>query len=531
MESGRVTVPEVIEAMGWPDFYSERPPRVELKQTHISYVFLAGDRVYKIKKPVSFAFLDFSTLASRYHYCLEEVRLNRRLAPDIYLGVLPIFREGGHFALGHEVFAMDPRAVEYVVQMRRLPEEKMLDRLLGSGSVGIETIKAIARRLEQFHSAASSDRASEYGTARAVRQLVMENLLECSGLVGYTLTQEQFSTIERFIETFTRTNRDLMDQRARNGRIREGHGDLRCEHICLSNGIEIFDCVEFSEQLRYGDVASEIAFLAMDLDRLEQRLLADALVEASSSLNNDDDFATVVPFYKCYRAIVRGKVESLASLEAEIDEGRREHARRRAAACFDLASHYARLGTPVLIVVCGLSGTGKSTVAQMIRNRLGFGILSSDRIRKRLAKIPETASARADYAQGIYSDAFTRLTYETIVSEAEKTLRSGRGVVLDATFRLIGDRCRVSEMAARAKAPVLFVECIAEESDVLRRLRSRQNKPGEVSDATAEVYQRQRGEFAPLDEIVERSRVAVHTDQSEDTITEKIESALTSVLA
>ncbi len=531
MEGRRTGLPEVIEAMTRPELYTPRPAGVELRQTHISYVFLAGDFVYKVKKPVSFTFLDSSTLAARYHFCREEVRLNRRLAPDIYLGVFPVFQQGKRFVLGPEAHAFDPCAIEYFVRMRRLPEDRMLDRLALQGRADPDTIATIVRRLAAFHATASSELALTYGSADAVRRMVMENLAECRGLTGYTIPAGEFSVIERFIDAFVEAHRTLMDDRALGGLVREGHGDLRCEHICLADGIEIFDCVEFSEQLRYGDVASEIAFLAMDLERLGAQALAERLVSYYGELTGDDDLAIMVRFYKCYRALVRGKVESLASMEAEMDKGAKERARQSGAACFGLAARYARRESPAVIAVCGCSGTGKSTVARMLGKRLGFRVLSSDRIRKRLAHIAETERARADYTAGIYSRAFTRSTYEALVTEAQMTVGAGCGVILDATFKSCAQRHAVLEMAARAGVPVLFVECIAEETEVLRRLRERQNRTGEVSDATVEVYLRQRAEFPRLTEVPGRSRITVDTTQPANAALERIESALKSLQA
>lgn len=512
-----------------PGFYPDSPARVELKQTHISYVFVAGETVFKVKKPVHFAFLDCSKLARRFHYCVEEVRLNARLSPRVYLGVFAIFKRADSFVLGPEVHAEHPEAVEYAVKMRRLPEERMLDQLLAAGRVDSATIRAIAARIAQFHASAPSNRGWTYGSAAAIWRGVIGELAQNQDFIGQTLTQGEFTAIDAFCRAFITAHWRPLNERARTGRVREGHGDLRAEHICIAhdgNEIDVIDCVEFSEQLRYGDVASEIAFLAMDLERLGAPGLAEELAEAYAEIAGDEELAVFVPFYKCYRACVRGKVESLRSLEREVGAAERERAGQLARRYFELAWRYARGASPALIVVCGLSGTGKSTVARMLANRKGFKTINSDRVRKRLGAVPAHEHVRADYAAEIYSDRFTRITYDAMLGEAESILREGRGAILDATFKASADRQLALAMAARRGVPVLFVECAVSEDEAIRRLRRRESAPGEVSDATAEVYERQRAEFEPLAEIAAQNHLRIDTTREREHLATEIDDAL-----
>ena len=344
--------PVLVEAMVRPEFYPDSPARVELKQTHISYVFIAGDFVYKVKKPVHFAFLDCSRLADRFRYCREEVRLNARLSPRVYLGVFAIVRRGDSFILGPQVQEEHPEALEYAVKMRRLPEDRMLDVLLAAGKVDSDTIEAIAARIAQFHAGAPSNRGWAYGSAAAIWRNVIEDVAQNESFIGHTLRKDQFTAIDSFCRAFITAHWRTLNDRALDGRVREGHGDLRAEHICLvGKEIDVIDCVEFSEQLRYGDVASEIAFLAMDIERLGAPMLADELVEAYAKIAGDEDLAVFISFYKCYRACVRGKVESLRSLQREVGDTERERARQLASEYFALASHYARRACPCLIMV------------------------------------------------------------------------------------------------------------------------------------------------------------------------------------
>ncbi len=520
-------VPSLIEAMMRPEFYEGSPAHVELKQTHISYVLLAGDYVYKVKKPVRFPFLDCLQLDSRYRYCTEEVRLNARLSPGVYLGVFAIIKRADSFALGPRVSAEHLDAVEYAVKMRRLPEDRMLDRLIASNQVDSATIRAIAIRIADFHAKAPSSGGWTYGSALSICHDVIKDVAQNEQFVGRTLRKDQFTAIELFCRAFVSAHWRGLNDRALEGRVREGHGDLRAEHICLEgNEIEVIDCVEFSERLRYGDVASDIAFLAMDLERLGAPRLADELVEAYAEITGDEDLGVFVPFYKCYRACVRGKVESLRSLEPEVGTADRERAHRLAGSYFELAARYARSIPPALIVVCGLSGSGKSTVARILHHRKGFKVINSDRARKRLAGLSAHKHVFTGYGTNIYSDKFTRVTYDAMLAEAESLLGHRCGAILDGTFKSSADRQLALALAARQGVPVLFVECVVNEDEAIRRLERRGSIPGEVSDATPEVHRRQRAEFQPIGEIPTRNHLRLDTTGPREYLVAEIEKAL-----
>lgn len=515
---------DLVEAMLRPEMYPERPPKVELRQTHISYAFLAGDSVYKIKKPVSFSFVDASTLARRFRLCQAEVRLNRRLASDVYLRVVPIVRCNGRLKLA-ELGTDDGTIVEYAVKMRRLNDAAMLDRMLAARNVSIAQIRAIAARVAAFH-AASRERCGEeeraakawrHGSAAAVWRLVHGNLTEtqeaCAGLVS----REEISEMQRFVRRFGEVRWSLLDQRALCGYVCEGHGDLRCEHVSLEdNRIRIIDCIEFNEGLRWLDVASDVAFLAMDLDRLDAEELSDQFVAAYREASGDGDLGQLMPFHKIHRALVRAKVAGLTSKDSEVDEVGRHAAAGAARNYLTLALNYAREARPALMVVCGMSGTGKSTLACLLQNRVGFDLLRSDMVRKRLMGVDPTTRVSTEYGTGPYSREFTERTYATLLDEIAAHLGQGAGVIADATFAAVAERARVSELAARAGVPILFVECTANEREVLRRLEIRTTRADEVSDAGAAVYLRQRATFAPLAEISERSRVSIDTTHGVD---------------
>ncbi len=512
-------LPEMIAAMARSEFYPERPKRVELMRTHVSYVFLTDAYVYKVKRAVRFPFIDSSSLEQRRHLCHEELRLNRRLAPHVYLGVVPIRRAAKGFVLGEPEEDESPinvvstsDAIEYAVLMRRLPGEAMLDRRLERHAVDAAEIRAIAVRLAAFHLQCSTARAWEYGCAKAVEATVSANLGEMGQFVGEILAATDLDVIARHTYDFIESNRATLDRRAREGHVREGHGDLRCEHICLIDQPTVFDCVEFSAALRYGDVASDIGFLAMDLDRFAEPGLSEELIGAYAAAYGDRDLGLALSFYKCYRAMVRAKIEGLRSRDRDLATAERMRLIRSAREYIALARRYVeRPPSPALMIVFGLSGSGKSTLAQALSRRLGFEIVSSDVVRKRGAGLAPAANTAAPYQQGIYSPDVTRRTYESLMAGARDRLSRGRGVILDATFGRRAHRGLAIAVAEEAKAPILFVQCVAPHQVALARIATRARQSGGSSDADQTIYQRQLRDFEPADEIPEALRIAIDT--------------------
>jgi hypothetical protein len=519
-------LPAIVKAMLRPAFYPEPPEKVELVQTHISYVFLAGGFVYKLKKPARFSFIDCADVRQRRHLCVEEIRLNRRLAPDVYLGIYPVIWDGADFVLD-EKSNHHRDAADYVVKMRRLPDNCMLDRMVARHEADRATMTSLASIVVDFYRSTSSAQAWRYAAASRLWQLVMGELLEVEKLVGATITAGQFRTIEDYCGGYIASHWRMLNARAETGRVREGHGDLRAEHICIENGkISIFDCVEFSERLRTCDLASESAFLAMDLDRLDAHALADQFVDAVAEAAQDEDLALLMPFYKCYRAVIRGLVETLRSGEEEIDPAQRASATALAQRYFSLAQSYAIDAAPALVVVCGLSGTGKSTIARALQNRFGFPIVNSDRTRKKLSAVAVERHAVDAYKAGIYADAITESTYTAMLADAEQQLRAANGVILDATFQDRAHRKAALDLGNRSKVPILFLECRAEDAEIRRRLTERQKTGNNPSDATVEVYLRQREDFAELAEIPPPNHLMVDTTLPIDVIVSTSKTAM-----
>jgi uncharacterized protein len=508
-------LPAIVAAMMRPEMYPDRPRSVEVRQTHVSCAFIAGDYVYKIKKPVRFAFLDASSLARRYQLCMDEVRLNRRLAPEVYLGVVPILSRGGELVLGAASGGADASraAVEWAVRMRRLDDATMLDRMVAEHRVSATQIRAIAARLAAFHRAAATNHGWKYGAAASIWRLVRGNVgdlaLDCADAIAGDLDE-----LERFAHQRIELRWSLLNRRALDGRVCEGHGDLRCEHVSLArDSVTIIDCVEFSEGLRYVDVASDVGFLAMDLDRLGAHALSDELVGAYRETSGDADLPLLIPLYKFHRALVRAKVECLTSRDAAIAPERRLAATGAARRYVALALDFARESRPAMIVVCGLSGSGKSTIARRLADRLGFEWLRSDEVRKRLAGVAPAERLSESYAAGAYSSEFTEKTYSALLNEAAARLHGGAGVIVDATFGVPAYRAQALALAERAHVPALFVECVASHDEIVRRLTARAGRADEISDAGVATYLRQCGEFVALNEIPQCAHLAVDTEQ------------------
>lgn len=330
-------LPPLIRALMDGEAYPEKPGRVDLVQTQMSFVFLTGAFAYKIKKPLDFGFADFTSLEKRRFYCGREVELNRRLSPTVYLGVVAITESEGRFAIEGE-----GQAVEYAVRMRQLPMERSLSRLLARGAVTPEMIEQVARKIADFHARSRADgEIAAYGAVPIVHRNTEENFEQTKKYIGRTLSPDTFETIRSYTRGFLEKKAALFERRIASGRIRDCHGDLHSEHVVFGDDIYIFDCIEFNDRFRYADVAAEIAFLAMDIDFHERPDLADRFVQAYIEFSGDAELLRLLNFYKCYLAYVRGKVESFELDDPNIPEVEKMVALDAAKSYFWLAKRYA----------------------------------------------------------------------------------------------------------------------------------------------------------------------------------------------
>ncbi len=482
-----------------PAFYPKPPIAITHKETHISHLFFAGDLVYKIKKPVRYSFLDFSSLAKRRHFLNEELRLNRRLAPSVYLAVVPIVRNASSWRLSAE-----GEPAEYALVMRRLPEKRMLPFLLETRQVTPDMLRELAELIAKFHLAAEPVKGIEPDRHLALlEKLWNENMADLQPFVGSLIDRDLYRVIDKFGADFLREHRGLLLTRVGQKKIRDIHGDLHCEHICFApEGIQILDCIEFSSQLRCGDVASESGFLLMDLESRGGEAIAKPFIARYCELLGDPELPVLLPFYQCYRALVRGKVNALRSQGKD----------GAAARYFRYAARLTWLSyQPFLVLLCGLTGSGKSTLAQVLSERLALPVFSSDAIRKALTA--KSGQEIVDTNAGIYRHPMTEKTYGKIVREAEKQLLAGRGAILDATFAQRANREKVTRMAAKHNIPVFLVHCFATDATIRNRLAQRRADEKDQSDGRWEIYVEQKAACEPPSEMPVQNYLELNTAQ------------------
>jgi aminoglycoside phosphotransferase family enzyme/predicted kinase len=491
--------PPLVQALLDPTSYPHPARRIELIQTHISYVFLTDEYVYKIKKPVDFGFLNYSTLGKRRFYCQREVKLNSLLCDETYLGVVPIRTDGDRYV----VDGKRGEIVEYAVWMRRLPEERMLNRLIERGEATPAMVKRVAEKLVPFHAqtAKRSPAMARYGDW-AIRYNHQENVDQWAPYVGRTLTAEQHAICVAYGEAFFARKAEVLARRVKEQHIVQTHADLRSDAICMEDGVCIMDAVEFNKRISVLDVARDVGFLQMDLEYRDRPDLAEAFVRRYLQLAHDPDLREVLPFYAYYSACVRGKVENfLLDIPSVLDKDKREAA-KRAKRYFDLACEYAKTLPPaMLVIMCGLSGTGKSTVAREVAKPLRAKLLVSDVVRKKLLGIAPTQRALAAVGDDAYSAETTKRTFDAMFSEAREHLMRGQSVVLDATFLRRDLRKVAMRLARETGAQFASVVVSATDAEVRRRLERRTKSGRGVSDAGWDVYLQQKRKFQPPTEV------------------------------
>ena len=505
----------ILRSLLQPQAYPTAPRKVDFLQTHISWLFFADERVYKVKKPVDFGFLDFSTVERRRHFCEEEVRLNRRLAPDVYLGVVPLSQAGDD----RIVVNGDGPVIDWAVEMLRLPHNRMLSTLLDRGEIDNQRVHELVELLIEFHArAATGPEVDEYGTVESIRGNTEENLRQIENFVGTrgqsqrspTLSETQYGFLAQRARSFLSDQREEFDERVRTGRIREGHGDLHADNICFpDSGPVAYDCIEFSRRFRCGDVASEVAFLAMDLDHRGYPAFSNYLVKRYAEATGDAGLRGLMGFYKAYRAVVRGKVASLTAADSCLEEGVRHELERKAMRYFQLAATYDL--PPALVLTCGLPASGKSWLARRLARPLRAVWLRSDVRRKIRAGLAVHETARDGYGKGLYASDSRQATYRSLLEDTLDLVRSGHSVVVDATFSRRSFRAPFVDAAVRLDLPYFIVEVEASEELVRKRLRERESRPDAVSDADLEVYLRERDDFERPHEVPEGHALCVES--------------------
>jgi uncharacterized protein len=480
----------LIAALSEPSAYAEGVDAVEVHQTHISAVFLAGPLAYKIKKPVALGFIDYSTLERRRHFCEEEVRLNRRLAPDVYLDVVPVTMEG-------ESVRMEGtgEAIEWAVKMRRLPESATLRARMARGEVTAAAMEELARRIARFHDAA--DTGPEVAACcrfEAIAANARENLDQSAFQVGETLSRSTLDRLRDRTEGALQRLRDTIEARAARGIPRDTHGDIRLEHAYWfpdrppPGDWVVVDCIEFDARYRHADPIADIAFLAMELELEGRRDLAGAFVQEYLRAAGDAEGEVVLPFYRAYRAAVRGKVEGMKLAEPEIPASARSAARVRARALWlHVLSELEEPGRrPCLVLLAGLPGTGKSTLARALAEHCGFTVIRSDEVRKELAGRGGESARPAAFGTDLYSPEWDERTYDECLRRAEEVVFQAGRALIDASFRDESRRRPFLNAARRWGVVGRMLILRADPEIVRRRLDGRRD---DASDAGWTIYQ------------------------------------------
>ena len=503
----RSDLPPVVRRMLERDFYPHPvTDPITLIQTHISYVLLTGQYAYKVKKPVNLGFLDFTTLQSRQHFCLEEVRLNRRGAPDIYLEVLPICREGDGFRLGGR-----GTAAEYAVKMRQFPHDALFSVLLPQGRLSADLVEELGKAVAGYHLACETNpHISAYGAPAWVKKTIDDNYAHTLPFVGDLQTHEHYQQTKNFTDSFFRDSGKLIDARAAGGFVRECHGDLHLGNICLWQGkVLFFDCIEFSESLRSIDVVQDAAFAAMDLEAAGRTDLAALYINTYAEHTGDWEGLQLLRLYLCRHACVRAMVNSMIAFDQEMPEPERNQARSKAKSYYELGWQYALPRKGRLILMSGLSGSGKSTLARRLAQRLGALHLRSDAVRKHLAQVG--LGEKGD--DTFYTAAMTRQTYSRLLELGLLLARGGATVILDAKYDRRAFRESAIEGAGTAGLAIRIIHCAAPQEVLSRRLNQRR---GDVSDAGPELLERQQREFEDFAEHERTAVTVVDTSQPVD---------------
>ena len=498
-----------------PQTFGQDPsgPPVELLQTHIGWVYLVGAYAFKLKKQVKYDFLDFTALSQRQWACTREVILNRRLCPELYIGLVPVLRsdDGRTFIDPRYVLLEDgseagfdarlpeiesragARIVDWAVWMRRLPAERMLDRMLAAGAVTVADAAAIAAILGDFYRRQRGQvPPGGLGDLAAVRVNVEENLREGAQLDRAALSAASLALIERRARHFLNRHGELIQRRAADGFVVDGHGDLRAENICLPAGQPplLFDCIEFNDRFRICDSALDAAFLAMDFDARGRGDLSRALLEHYQAACDPQLPPRLLNFYQGYRAFVKGKVCAWIAADVQVEAAQREHARVEAVQFFDLAVRYALQGEAVLFVFCGMAGSGKSTLAADLSRRLNAAHFATDLLRKEI--VPRGLPPEERYAP-----AQSYRVYRALLERGAEVLQKSQMAVLDGTFTRKSIRAEAAQMAAKhgARAILVWADCPPER--IAAHLEERR-KAGALcgSEAGAAISERQRAAFS-----------------------------------
>lgn len=498
----------LIQALQNPELYDHPVDGFQTIETHISVVILTGDYAYKIKKPMDFGFLDFSTLERRKHFCEEELRLNRRLAPGLYLEVVPITGSPEQPVLGGE-----GDAFEYAIRMRQFDQQQLFDKRQERGDLPAELLTSLARQAAGFHdSLPPVDDDKPLGTPEAVYAAMQENFDQARPLLEDKALLEQLDNLEEWTRTTFERHRDLIARRRANGLVRECHGDLHLANITVFEGeVTVFDCIEFNEPFRWIDVINDLAFLLMDLESRSEPALANRVLNTYLEYRGDFEGLALLPLYKAYRAMVRAKIALFTLGNSGLSDDERDQLMASYRTYAQLAEDYGQIPNNYLLATTGLSASGKTCVSAALSGELGLIRLRSDVERKRLHGLGPLADSKSGIGTDLYSPQATEQTYQHLAQRAGELLDAGLSVIVDAACLRHTERALFADVAEERGTPFLLVHCEAPED--MRRQWVRDRK-GDASEATEELLDAQQSWFEPLSAEEKKHTIHLRTEQA-----------------
>ncbi len=499
----------LLEALSEASAYEHEITRVSIVETHISWVLLTGKYAYKIKKPVNFGFLDFSTLEKRRFFCHEELRLNRRLAQDIYLDVVPITG-----TLDNPKMGGTGEAIEYAVKMIQFPAGLTLSELAECGRLDSDEIDQITGIIAGFHeTVAKADEASPYGTSECIRHWFVENFHHIRPLLIEEKHRLQLQAIQTWGDHEWDSKAGLMQLRKQQGYVRECHGDLHLSNMTLINGkVTLFDCIEFNPKLRWIDVISEVAFLVIDILNFGYDCYAYRLLNQYLQRTGDYHGMALLRYYLVYRALVCAKVLLLRDAQQRNDAAVSDQASLKYAAFANLAERFTKTGQGALIITHGYSGSGKSTIAAQLAENIGALQIRSDIERKRLFGYQAQEHSGSSLDNGLYTQEAGQKTYQRLADCAKVVLEAGFSAIIDAAFLKAWQRDLFRQLATERGVKFFIVDFQASDEELSRRLRQRQY---DASEATIAVLQHQQQTTQPLSSEEQKFVITINTESGD----------------